>query len=329
MKKSLLITAALFCGTWAFAQQEFQPSQYLQNPYIINPAAAGLTDYVDINLGVRNQWTGFDGAPQTYYVTGTSLLGKGGMGSNKMFALRISDPYISLEGNEKTLDQSGKRKLRHALGASLMVDQAGAFRKNIGGLSYAVHIPLSSKLNLSAGVKATLNNFVFDQNRATFLNSDATVTNYINSNTSTNFLDANFGLMLYGDKLFVGYSNENLFQSQIKFGDITTNSNEVMHHFITAGYRFELSENVGLTPATLIKLTKGAPASADITAKVDFQRKLWFGATVRPQDAVVGFLGARIGNFINVGYSYDFTTSELSNVSNGTHEFVINFMLGK
>ncbi len=333
MKKSLLITAAaIFCGVLAFGQQEFQPSQYLQNIYVLNPAASGLTDYVDVNLSYRQQWAGFNGAPQTYYITGNSLIGKGGMGGNKMFALRVSDPYLSLDNKEVSVDNNGaavNRTLRHAVGASFMVDQAGAFRKNTGAITYAVHVPLTEKLNLSAGVKGSLNNFVFDQNQAKMKNPDQVYNNYISGNTSTNFVDANIGLMLYSDKFYAGYSTGNLFQNTIKFGDIETKSNLTMHHYITAAYRLELSENVGLTPSTLIKATSGAPVSFDATAKLDIQRKFWLGLSVRPQDAFVTFLGVRVNNLFNIGYSYDYTLSNLANVSNGSHEFVLNIMLGK
>ncbi len=332
MKKLILSTVAAFCGVVAFGQQEFQPSQYLQNIYVLNPAASGLRDYTDVNLSYRQQWAGFSGAPQTYYITANSLLGKGSMGANKMFALRISDPYISLDDKEVDVDNNGaavNRKLRHAIGASFMVDKAGAFRKNTGGLSYAVHVPLSEKLNFSAGVKANLNNFVFDPTLAQTLNNDSKLANYTSGNNSTNFVDANLGLLLYGDKFYAGYSTGNLFQNEIKFGDITTNSSMVIHHYITGAYRFELSENVGLTPSTLIKLTSGAPASVDYTAKLDLQKRAWLGVSLRPEDAVVAFLGLRVSNLFNIGYSYDYTLSNINKVSNGSHEFVVNIMLGK
>ncbi len=332
MKKSLLITAAMFCGVVAFAQQQFQPSQYLQNIYVLNPAASGLTDYVDVNLSYRQQWAGFNGAPQTYYITGTSLIGKGGMGSNRIFALRTSDPYISTDDNEVDVDKDGavvNRKVRHAIGASFMVDKAGAFRTNSGGLSYALHLPMSEKVNLSAGVKVNYNQLVFDQNLAKTLNPDQALNNVGNGTVSNGYVDANFGLLLYGDNFYAGYSTGNLFQNKLDLNNITTDQSTLkMHHYISGAYRFALSESLGLTPATLIKITS-APVSFDATLKLDLQRKFWLGASVRPGDAVVAFLGVRVNNTFNIGYSYDYTTSKINKVSNGSHEFVLNIMLGK
>jgi len=330
MKKSLLITAAMFSGILAFAQQEFQPSQYLQNLYVLNPASSGLTDYVDVNLSARQQWVGFDGAPKTYYITANSLLGRGGMGGNKMFALRVSDPYISTDNRETDIDDNTNRKLRHAIGGSFMVDIAGAFRKNTGGLTYAVHVPMTEKLNLSAGIKASINNLVFDPIKAKTLDpSDATYNAFSTSGYNTNYFDANFGLMLYSDKFYVGYSTGNLFQNDINLSDVASNSKLAMHHFISAAYRFDLGDNFGLTPATLIRLVKNSPGAVDLTAKADYQRRFWLGFSLRPQDAFVTFLGLRVTNSINLGYSYDYTTSTINKVSGGSHEIVLNLMLGK
>lgn len=323
----------MFCGILAFGQQEFQTSQYLQNLYVLNPAASGLTDYVDINLGYRQQWAGFQGAPQTYYVTGNSLIGKGGIGSNRIFALRVSDPYISTDDKEVDVDNDGaivNRKVRHAVGASFMVDKAGAFRNNTGGISYAVHVPMSEKVNFSAGIKASLNNLVFDRTQANTLTNDAVLNNFGNGNASTNYLGASLGLLMYGDNFYAGYSTGNLFNNELSLENVTSSQSvSQIHHYVSGAYRFALSENVGLTPATMIKLTKGAPASFDATAKLDLQRKFWLGFSVRPQDAFVTFIGVRVSNVFNISYSYDYTTSNLAKVSNGSHEFVLNIMLGK
>jgi type IX secretion system PorP/SprF family membrane protein len=332
MKKSLSILAALFCGTLAFGQQDPQSSQYLQNIYVINPAASGLTDYVDINLSYRQQWAGFEGAPQTYYISGNSLLGRGGMGSNKIFALRVSDPYISLDDKEVNVDNEGtvvNRKLRHAVGASLIVDKAGAFRRNFGAVSYAIHLPLAEKLNLSAGLKVGLNNYIVDPSLlVTQSGSDATVSNF-NSDNTANELDVNIGFLFYGDKFYAGYSSGQLLGNDLEFGPIPGRAKAQAHHYLIGAYRFELSDKVGLTPSTLVKITNAAPTTVDLTAKVDLERKFWLGFSYRNQDAFVTMLGVRVGNYLNVGYSYDITTSDLNKVSNGSHEFVVNIMLGK
>ncbi len=321
----------MFCGVVAFAQQQFQPSQYLQNIYVLNPAASGLTDYVDINLSARQQWSGFDGAPQTYYITGNSLLGKGGIGSNRIFALRTSDPNISTSNNEVEVDENGavvNRKVRHAVGASFLVDRAGAFRNNVGALTYAIHLPVSSKINLSAGVKAGLANTVVDGAALNTQNFDAALPAGIGRSNVNNF-DLSFGLLMYGDNFYVGYSNANLLKNDIIDNFGTGQSTTVIHHYISGAYRFALGDNFGLTPATLVKIVPSAPVSYDLTAKLDLQRKFWLGFSYRHEDAIVGLIGVRVNSLFNLGYSYDYNTSSINKVSNGSHEIVLNIMLGK
>jgi len=41
-------------------------SQYIMNGFILNPAMAGYDGYTSVNTTVRQQWLGFEGAPQTY-----------------------------------------------------------------------------------------------------------------------------------------------------------------------------------------------------------------------------------------------------------------------
>ncbi len=332
MKKSIILSAAMFIGTLAFGQQEFQNSQYLQNLYVLNPAASGLTDNVDINLSYRQQWSGFQGAPETYYISANGLLGKGSMGANKIFALRTSDPYISSDDKNVETDADGTvqdRKVRHALGGMLLIDKAGHFRKNMGAVSYAIHLPLTAKMNLSFGLKAGLNNIIIDPAAAGALANDASLANYATlGNNSDNVFDVNAGLMVYTDKFYAGYSTGQLFQNKIAFNDTTTDGSLAMHHYVLAAYRFEAGEKWGITPGALLRATQGS-ANVDVTLKADYMRKFWAGVSVRPGDAIVGLLGLRITNFINLGYSYDITTSDISTVSSGSHEFVLNFMLNK
>ena len=60
------------CGAFAYGQQLPQYSQYLRNQYMVNPAAAGVYDFVDITLAGRLQWLGFENAPKTSYLSVTS-----------------------------------------------------------------------------------------------------------------------------------------------------------------------------------------------------------------------------------------------------------------
>ena len=59
----LLLIAALGISSITFGQQLPQFSQYLRNQYMVNPGAAGVYDFLDITVGGRMQWLGFEDAP--------------------------------------------------------------------------------------------------------------------------------------------------------------------------------------------------------------------------------------------------------------------------
>ena len=74
MKKvlPLLLLPLLLAAVPVLAQQQAQYSQYMNNNYILNPGATGVEDYIDVKLSYRTQWTGLEGAPKTYYLSGSS-----------------------------------------------------------------------------------------------------------------------------------------------------------------------------------------------------------------------------------------------------------------
>lgn len=76
MKKSIIALGFCLLVGNAFAQQLGQYSQYLNNQFILNPAAAGEHDYLDVDLSFRQQWVGFDNAPQNYYLSAHTPIGK-------------------------------------------------------------------------------------------------------------------------------------------------------------------------------------------------------------------------------------------------------------
>jgi type IX secretion system PorP/SprF family membrane protein len=80
-------------------------------------------------------------------------------------------------------------------------------------------------------------------------------------------------------------------------------------------------------PSALVKFISPLPVTYDINMKMTFRDRFWIGASYRNGDAIAGMFGLNISSLINVGYSYDYTTSALRTVSNGTHEIVLGLML--
>jgi type IX secretion system PorP/SprF family membrane protein len=102
----------------------------------------------------------------------------------------------------------------------------------------------------------------------------------------------------------------------------------IPHTFLTAGYRFFLNDDISFLPSALVKYITSAPVGFDVNAKVQYRDFIWLGGSYRYQDSYAAMAGLNISNTLNIGYSYDITTSRLNTVSRGSHEIVVGFLLG-
>ena len=322
--RRLILTAILGVTGLAYGQQVPQYSQYLRNQYMVNPGAAGVYDFVDVTVGGRLQWLGFDDAPQTAYLYVSSPVG----GKPKVRynpALRISNGPVR---NPKI--KTGK--LKHAIGGMLLADQYGAYRQlQIAG-TYALHIPVSKKFNLSWGVNVGLSNRSFLRDKAQTLNIvtgsgfDQTYDTYANQGAN-NTIDVGSGLYLYSEKMFIGVSADQLTRDFISFGNNPANFDPNMHFKATAGLKLPLNDNLTIMPAILAKYMAPAPISVEGTVQLEYKEWLWFGASYRSSNAIVAMAGLNISRRFKFGYSFDYSLSRFNEHSVGGHEVVLGIML--
>src|SRR5882672_9984639 len=84
MKKYIFFVVQLLIRANAVAQQDPLYSQYLNNPFVLNPAYAGLTDNLNLSISYRSQWTGLEGSPKTVNANGHISLFDNRMGAGMM-----------------------------------------------------------------------------------------------------------------------------------------------------------------------------------------------------------------------------------------------------
>lgn len=325
--KRVLIIAGLMLSGISNAQQIPQYSQYLRNQFMVNPGAAGVYDFVDITMGGRWQWAGFGDEPRTAYLSVTSPISKTPKPKYNP-ALRISNGPVR-NPEIKT------GKLKHAVGGQLLADQYGAFRTMQVAGTYAVHLPVSKKFNLSFGARLGMSNHSFLSEKAQVLNMldagyggvDNAYNNFASNNASKWIFDLGAGFYLYSKNVFVGVAADQLTKDMVEFGSGTANFNNQMHFNATAGVKFPLNENLTLTPAVLAKMMSPAPLSIEGTLQLEYKEWLWAGVSYRHTDAVVGMLGLNVNERFKFGYSYDFSLSRFNDFTGGGHEIVMGIML--
>lgn len=320
----------------AYGQQMPQFSQYLRNQYMVNPGAAGVYDFLDVTIGGRMQWVGFDNAPLSSYLYVSSPLNRSQRNRYNP-ALRTS---IGPVRNPEI--KTGK--LKHALGGMVVADQYGAFRQLKAAVTYALHIPVAEKLNMSFGANVGLSNRAFLSDRAQTLNilepglnyTDATYDNFVQS-SNLNTIDIGAGLYFYNQNLFFGVAAEQLTRDFISFGGTNiVNVDPRMHINFTAGYKFPVADNLTLMPSVLVKFMQPAPVSLDGSLQLEYKEWLWFGLSYRQgiggfnnSDAIIAMAGLNISERFKFGYSYDYSISQFNQHTAGGHELVLGLMLGR
>ena len=329
MKKTCFTIFSSYIFLFASAQQKPQYTQYILNTYILHPALTGIENYTDVKLSYRRQWTGLDGAPVTAYF---SIQGPIGKKDYKTSATSFQVPGENPRGTNYWENYTPS-KPHHGIGCTMVNDHTGLYNRFSIDASYAYHMGISSRTNLAAGIAAGFTNISYDLSRVNF----AVPGDPVLGNSSANTLysirpDLSAGLWLYSADYFVGVSAQQILPQQYTFADKNTleNAKLVPHFFATAGYRFLLNEDINVLPSVMFKYVQGSPTVPQYEFNIKFQYLdlLWAGTSYRFHDGFAAMVGLNVGNFFNVGYSYDYTTSELNTASSGTHEIILGFLIG-
>lgn len=323
MKKYILIFA-LLASTKAFSQQKPQYTQYIFNQYLLNPALSGIENYIDFKAGYRKQWAGINDAPQTSFVSAHWALGDNQLWSNALtsFPEETGNPM-----DRNYMQNYTSSPPHHGMGVTAVLDKTGPIKRLDANVTYAYHLQLSNNFNLSAGVAAGLSSISLDINALTFENPYEPLLN----RAITNQLrpDLSVGVWLYGARMFAGVSAQQILSQKLSFsGDEAYNQGKAVPHFFgTVGYKFFLDDEIAAIPSVMVKYVQPAPVSVDLNMKIAFRDKLWLGGSYRKDDSFSAMAGFNIGKMLNLTYSYDFTTSDLNQVSNGSHEIVLGLLL--
>ena len=132
------------------------------------------------------------------------------------------------------------------------------------------------------------------------------------------------GLYFHSEKLYVGFSVPNFFETN-RYDDNTVAINkERMNYYLIGGYVFDLSSNVKFKPAFLTKLIEGAPLQVDVSANFLINEKLTLGAAWRWDAAMSLMAGFQITDGLFIGYGYD-----LERYNSGSHEVFLRFEIFK
>jgi type IX secretion system PorP/SprF family membrane protein len=329
LNKKLLIATGLIAFTSVMqAQQKPQYTQYVLNNYILNPAFSGIENYTEAKISHRHQWVGLDGAPVTSYFTLHTPIGKV---DDRLTPTSMEKGGVNIRGNDY-VNSYGAASPHHGVGVQIVNDVTGPLQNFSATATYAYHLAINDNTNISAGFGVGINRLSLNANKLFFGTSNPIDPSVSGSGAigKVNF-DVNAGVLVYNDRFYAGLSALNVVPQKVEFANNAlrqVTGKRVPHLFATAGTKMFLNEDFSLIPSVMLKYAQPTPLQAEVNAKVQYLDLLWAGASYRFKYGFAGMLGINATRNINIGYSYDYTTTRLNTVSNGTHEIVVGFIFG-
>lgn len=272
------------------AQQDAIYSQYMFNPFAINPAYAGSRDAANVVVVNRSQWVGLDGAPNTQTISGHAPMNR----NNLAWGINIS---------------------RDALGptSNLLLAATGAYQLKL------------YKGTLTFGLRAGIYNSVIDYGQLSFREDDDILDNKERLSAVVPTFD--FGLYYYTERFFAGLSSNHITKHRFNYSSLPNNQAYYLrrHTFLTAGYVFEINPNILLKPTILLKHGGGLAFNADMNVNALFKELFWLGIGLRNLSSLNFLVDFNVTDYLRIGYSYDMTINKLKSFSYGSHEIMIGF----
>lgn len=264
----------------------------------------GLTGYEGSTLRgfVRNQWSGIEGAPKTYFVS--AELDFGELSGQR-------DPALT-----------GK----NAVSVNVLQETYGAFRETEFTFGYASRIRLSEKLNVRLGAGINYQSVRLDGNALSIEEQgDPTLGQYLGQFSNMNVVDFNLGIALTHANYYVSYGIHRVNGGRISSGDGFMDAYPASN-VVQAGYRNAISDQVAVIVNAFYRGQKGLDDNFEFNVKALLLDRFWLGIGERVNHATSAQAGV-VTRRLRLGYVYEFPTGGDYLLRGNTHEFTVVFSL--
>lgn len=280
------------------AQQTPTFSEYNYNPYLINPAYAGLTPSAEISLSNSGFFGRLEGSPRSFAMSLHSPINRGKIG----------------------------------LGAGFIRDEIGVTTSTSALATYSYKIFFDTKSNrpywqiykpnslsfaISGGVQQYQENLLElgimdDPNFA--MNVDATIPT------------VGAGILLNLADFYIGLSSPNILGDALASNDENLDLSSPYYGYL--GYRFfsDRFEELMIKPNVLLKYENGAPLQIDLNLAVSLKNKFELGTGYRTNGGINLLAGIYLFKNIRAIYNYNLTLND-SPLGN-THGIVVSYLFG-
>jgi type IX secretion system PorP/SprF family membrane protein len=312
MKKLLPLCVLLLVAVipQAFGQDP-QFSQYYQAPLYLNPGFTGITPQQRFVLNHRIQWPNLPQAFSTYAFS--------------------YDIFVN--------------ELRSGFGVLLTTDKMGSagWRTTTASLMYSYKVKLTDNLVFSPGLSFGYGSNGLDRSKLVMgdgLEYDGiSLDPDLNKLGRQNYFDFGSGFLLYSKRIWLGASFMHMNQPNLSvLNDVSRLQMKTAVHggirlSLAAGKLTTRSRATYLTPSFIYRMQGNTFSQLDlgvnyhidpVSIGVWYRGKPFQKTVVSSiqQDALILYLGLYFKS-LTIGYSYDFTVSNLQTASGGAHEISI------
>jgi type IX secretion system PorP/SprF family membrane protein len=292
-KTSYTLTVAillLFCLN-ASAQLNPLSSQYFLNQYQVNPAYAGISKGLNVNLNYRKQWSNIPGSPSTQSITADYKFNKVGVGINVQ--------------NEK----------------------AGSLQRTKAVATYAYHLQLNSEdKHLSFGASIGMMNERVDYSATNGDQSDAVLAEF---NNKGSLLDGDFGVAYTSETFnFEGaIPNIRSFIKQQNDNNVDRSRLYVAASYkINTGNG---TNSLQIEPKVVFREIQGYKNIFDAGANFNFTNKLFLMGMYHSSNSTSFGAGMNYQSSLAIMAFYTTETAALQGSANGTFEISLRAKLFK
>lgn len=310
-----IFTVLIFVSyAWVCAAQDPQFSQYYQAPLYLNPGFTGITSAQRLVVNHRLQWPSLPQAFSTYAAS--------------------YDVFLD--------------NIRSGVGVQFTTDKMGSanWQRTTVHLLYSYKIPLTEELVFSPGLSFGYGTNGLDQSKLRMgdglAHEGSSLDPKLNDIRGQHYMDFGSGFVLYAKQLWLGASfmhmnrpNLSMTGEESRLGvktsihggmrlDISNRLRAGRKIYFTPSFvyrtqgrafsQLDLGTNFHIDPVSVGVWYRGKPFSKDVSQAV-------------AHDALILFMGLYLKH-LTVGYSYDFTISDLHTASGGSHEVSIIYAFG-
>jgi type IX secretion system PorP/SprF family membrane protein len=232
MKSIILILIFSLIFKLAMAQQDPTYAQYLNNPFVINPAYAGINNRFNANIQYRSQWSAIEGHPETFNF----------------------NSHVSIVDNK--------------VGIGLMVikDKIGENTTTEISSAYSYKIKLKGDKIFSFGMDFGMMRFT---NNNSNLNLQPNDPYFVTYNVTQFNIGA--GAMLKSDRYMIGFSVPRLLPVTVNLGQGQNMQVYSRNYYLFGSYMIHLNERVRLRPAALLRTSDDLKNSLDLNMNLQVE----------------------------------------------------------